>query len=187
MSEYRTEKLHILAVLEDGSPKTSSEIGMKLAENFDLKPSLNALRKNLQRCCKQKIIFQERIGHKLVYRISEKGRNRLRIIRAPREEEFRKWLNDLGRNDETEKLPDLQEKNRKKCLLKRMVETASSLRLCDAVLSGSRDKNTLALAEITKVYWQQKYLELIPYLSEEIVKSIEYISENLAKLIWKAR
>ena len=49
-AKAKTEKLHVLAVLEDGLLRNTYEISSKLEKDFDLKPRLNTLRKNLQRC-----------------------------------------------------------------------------------------------------------------------------------------
>lgn len=77
----------------------------------------------------------------------------------------------------------MQEKRKREWLVERMVEVEASLRLCDAVLSGSLDKNTVDLARHARLLLQRKKLELIPYVAEEQVKIIEQLAGSYAKLI----
>ena len=84
----KTEKLHILAVLEDGSWKSAYGIRSRLWKGFELLPRLNTLRKNLQRCLKQGLVERMKIEGCYHYRIKKKGRERLRIIRAKRQKMY---------------------------------------------------------------------------------------------------
>ncbi len=86
MEQEKTEKLHILAVLEDGSVLNAHGILAKLNIGFGLNPLLNALRKNLYVCKKQGLVERvDKLGGSYRYRITEKGRERLGLIRAKRE------------------------------------------------------------------------------------------------------
>ncbi|UCE29755.1 MAG: hypothetical protein JSV85_03330 [Candidatus Bathyarchaeota archaeon] len=84
----KTEKLQILAVLEDGYWKKPYRIRWRLEKGFDLRPRLNTLRKNLQRCYKQGLVERRKIASSYFYRIKNRGRERLRIIRAKREKMY---------------------------------------------------------------------------------------------------
>ena len=84
---YITEKVHILAVLEDSSPHDAHQVKTLLKEYFDLGPSLDAVRKHLQRCLNQELVTRERNGRRYRYRISGKGRERLKRMRAKRQKE----------------------------------------------------------------------------------------------------
>lgn len=185
MDKAETEKLHVLAVLEDGALRNAYEIGFGLEKSFDLKPKLNTLRKNLQRCFKQGLVTREKIGRSYYYRICRKGKERLRIIRAKWEEKFEKRLEGFARSGELQRFLDEKKRIEKKWLLDRMWEVKSSLMLCDVVLSLSRDKATLDFANAAKMYWQVEYSELIPYVSEEMVHIMKHLSEQMVKTIEK--
>ena len=58
----KTEKWHILAILENGRWMNVSQIRFVLQKYFGLKPNEDALWKNLQRCAKQGLIEVEKVG-----------------------------------------------------------------------------------------------------------------------------
>jgi len=185
VDKAKTEKLHVLAVLENGALRNVYEIGFMLEKSFDLKPKLNTLRKNLQRCSEQRLVIREKIGRNYSYRIAGKGKERLRIIRAKRKEKFEKRSEDFAKSGELQRF--LYEKKRieKKWIRDRMLEVNSSLMLCNALLSLSRDEVTLDFAKAIKMYWQIKHLELIPYVSGEMVNTMKHLSEQIVKTIEK--
>ena len=82
-----TEKVHVLAVLEDGSFHDAHEVKALLEENFDLDSGLDAVRKHLERCFDQKLVTREKNGRRYRYRIIGKGRERLKRMRAKRRKE----------------------------------------------------------------------------------------------------
>ena len=183
--EDKTEKLHVLVVLEDGSFKDARETRAMLKKHFDLTPSKDAVRKHLERCCDQGLLARRKFGRSYCYKIVMKGRERLRIIRVKREEKPRRELDKLTKDLVLERLLDMSERHKKKWLLTRMVEVTSSLRLCDALLNRLSDENTLSLARNARMYWELEYSELIPYVSGELVKMVENVSEQLANAIEK--
>lgn len=86
-SKVLTEKGHVLHILEeDGGWMRPRMIWRELGRVFGLGSSLNALRKNLQRCFEQSLVNREKKGvyH---YRIADKGRKRLEIFKAKKIEE----------------------------------------------------------------------------------------------------
>ena len=190
MTKDRVEKLHVLAVLEKRKRGENArgvlallvrEFGFK----FDKRDrALNSLRKNLNMCWKQGLVQRDKLlGRCYHYWISEKGRRRLSVIRARREREFERRLEQLFKSRDSERLRRAQEKRKREWLVERMVEVEASLRLCDTVLSGSIDKNTVDLARHARLLLQRKKLELIPYVAEEQVKIIEQLAGSYAKLI----
>lgn len=190
MVKDRVEKLHILAVLEKRNLGENARgilvlLGRDFGFKFD-KPgrALNSLRKNLYMSFKQGLVKRDKLlGGSYRYRISKKGRKRLSIVRAKREREFEGWLDELFTSGESERLLTAQEKRKREWLVERMVEVEASLRLCDAVLSGSIDKNTVNLARHARLLLQRRKLELIPHAAEEEVKIMAEFAEKEAKLI----
>jgi DNA-binding PadR family transcriptional regulator len=85
----RTQKWHILAILESGKLMSFNLIRIRLEKDFSLKPKPEALWKMLQRCsCSsrgQGLISIEKIRRNNFYRITEKGRKRRTIVAE------RKW------------------------------------------------------------------------------------------------
>ena len=168
----KTEKLHVLAVLEDGTLKNAYGIRSMLEKYFDLKPCLNALRKNLQRCFEQGLVRRVKIVGSYRYGISEKGRERLRLIRAKRQEKFDKPV--------VSQTPLVAPENFwNKRLLGRAFEVTSTIEPCDIVLRLSSDNATLNFANCTRIYWMLEYLRLVPCISEQMAKKIERILAHL--------
>lgn len=137
----------ILVVLEKGAVEDAYGIRVLLEKWFGLKPSLNALRKNLHMCYEQGLVTPDKlVGGSYRYRISEKGRKRLSLIRDKRSKEFEGRLDDLLESRESERLLRTQEKRKREWLIERIVEVESSLRLCNAVLNGFGDEHLMGLA-----------------------------------------
>ena len=172
----KTEKLHVLAVLGDGLLRNTHEISSKLEKDFDLKPRLNTLRKNLERCSDQGLVKQEKITGSYHYRISQKGKERLHLIRAKRQEKFEKSV-------ELQRHLSFPEKLEQRKLLKRTIEVASAIKLCDTVLRLSSDSTTQHFAKSTQIYWQLEFLELVPHITKQVMKTIKRMSEQTATTI----
>lgn len=196
LEEYRTdtkmektEKWHILAILENGSVMSFSQIRIMLEKDFSLKPSLAALRKNLQRCSNrqqgQALIRVEKIGRNNFYQITEKGKKRRGIIAAKREKAFKDWLDSFFRKDRTKSFQVSPQKPAGYALAKRMAEALSSMKLCDALLSDSSDPNTLNNAAALKMYWQNEASALTPYLTEEAARIADKLSRQFGESVEK--
>lgn len=149
----KTEKWQILRVLEDGVLRNAYEIWIMHKNSFGLKPSLNALRKNLQRCFEQGLVCREKIEGSYCYRISEKGRERLRIVRAKKQEK----LMEIAEWDGI--LQGLGDLDKERCL-ERAAEIAIARKLCDIVISISSDTKTLEFVRWAKNYWQLERAKL---------------------------
>ncbi len=179
----KTQKWHILAVLESGRLMSTSHIRIMLEKDFSLKPKPGALWKMFQRCsCShgQGLISIEKIGRNNFCRITEKGKRRRKIVAAKKEKEFKNWLDHFFRDEKEKKLQVSQDKQIRSALIKRMIEVKSSLQLCNALVS-SIDPNTQNLALVLRKYWQMEELKLIPQIAEEQVKIIEELSEKFAR------
>lgn len=159
-----TEKLHVLAVLEDGYFKDAGKVRFLLDEYFSLKPSKEAVRKHLERCFDQELVTRERRGRSYHYRISVKGRERLRRIRAKRQKQWEESQRRFAESRESESPQSEPEKIVKVSLFDRVVEVATSIRLCDVVLRLSDDQKILNWAGLVKVRWQFELQKLIPVL-----------------------
>jgi DNA-binding PadR family transcriptional regulator len=179
----KTEKLHILVVLENDSPTSIDRIRVKLEEDLHLTPKLDALWKSLQRCRRQGLVEVEKIGRRNLYRITENGKKRRMIIAAKREREFKDWINGFFRNSQPKEAQNQQEKPNRDALNKRAVEVELSLRLCKALKSCNCEPSTLQIAEFAEIYWESEKLDLYPYLVEEAVKIIDEVSRRYAKSI----
>jgi len=162
-----------------------SQIRFVLQKDFCLKPNVDALWKNLQRCTKQGLISVERIGRNHFYRITEKGKKRRGIIAARKEAEFKEWLAGTFRKDHAKKAQVDEQKPTTPALMNRALEVSSSLVLCDAVLSGTYDQNTLDLAGWAKMYWQMERIELIPHVAEAGAKAIDRLSRRFGESVEK--
>jgi hypothetical protein len=57
--------------------------------------------------------------------------------------------------------------------------------LCDAVLSGNCDQNTLDLARLAKTHWQMEKIELIPHITEAGLKAIDRLSQRIGEQVEK--
>lgn len=175
-----TEKVHILAVLENHLPMTINETRMKLDEYFSLKPSLTALWKNLERCSEEGLVLIAKSGRVNYYTMTAKGKKRLTIIRTKRQKLFSQADNahrGLRAKTVTQQNPSRSE------LIKRVVEAKSAQKICEALLTGNRDQSMLNLATLSSAYWEKEYLDLIPHISEETVKMIEEISGKAVNAI----
>jgi DNA-binding PadR family transcriptional regulator len=160
----KTEKLHMLAVLEN-CPMTIDRIRMALDKGFSLEPSLAALWKNLQRCRRQGLVSVEKMGRRNLYMITEKGKKRRWIIAERREKAFKDWLDSKYQAKEI-KVQVSKPKASRPALVKRAVEVMMSLALCDALLSGNSDLDTLDFAKLARIYWQNEQFETIPHIAE---------------------
>lgn len=169
----KTEKMHILAVLQDGSLENAHGISFRLEKSFGLKPKLNSLRKNLQRCVKQGIVERVKNRGSYHYEISEKGRKRLGIIKAKKVKDFEKRPEGLGKRGGLQRYWGEQEKLEEKWLFDRSIEAVNTIKLCDCVLTLSGDKMILDWARSTKLYWQWEIQKLIPDLPLYMVMAIE--------------
>jgi len=176
-----TEKLHILAVLEDGSFKDARQVKVLLKVDFNLKPSLDAVRKHLQRCSKQGLVIPRKLGRSRQYRISVKGRERLRRIRAEREKEFEQNRGKFSESSELER-PSRERGEFVEISLsdRAFLEVAASIKLCDVVLGLSDNPKILNWARWTKMRWQLEYQKLIPHLPRHMVIAINNILYNNA-------
>jgi hypothetical protein len=177
----KTEKLHILVVLEKGSPVTINSIRTDLEKDFSLKPNLVALRKNLQRCRQQGLVSAEKIGRSNFYMATEKGKKRRRIVAAKRDRGFKDWL---SKKYPTEK-PNVHvsdQKTDRYALAKRAMEIKLSLRFCEALLSDNHNPDTLNLARTAKMYWQNEESELMPYITEDLFNLVAKTSRQVGKL-----
>ena len=178
-----------MAILENGSLMSFSQIRLMLEKDFSLKPSLAALRKNLQRCSNrqqgQSLILVEKIGRNNFYRITEKRKKRRGIIAAKREKEFKDWLDSFFREDRAKRFQISRQKPTGYALTKRMAEAYSSIKLCDALLRGSSDPNTLNSAAALKMYWQHEVFELTPYVAEETARIIDKLSGQFGESVEK--
>jgi len=175
-----TEKLHVLAVLEDGSFKNARQVRISLKVDFNLKPSLDAVRKHLQRCSKQGLVTSRKPGRSRQYRISVKGRERLRRIRAERKKEAEQSRSKLVESSELERPSDEQRKLVEISLSDRaLLEVATSIKLCDVVLDLSDNPKILNLTRCRKMRWQLEYHKLIPYLPTHMVMTINNILYNM--------
>jgi DNA-binding PadR family transcriptional regulator len=181
----KTEKLHVLAILENGLSMDLSQIRIVLQKDFCLKPNVEALWKNLQRCTQQRLISVEKAGRNNFYTITEKGKKRRRIIAARKETEFKEWLAGTFRKDQAKKVQVVEQKPTTSALMKRAFEVNSSLVLCDAVLSSIHDETTLNFAGWTKTYWQNEKNELIPYITEDQANAIDRLSRRFAESLGK--
>ena len=171
--EQSTEKLHILAVLENGLPKNATAISYALQKGFDLRPRLNTLRKNLKRCFDQGIVDRAKMMGSYDYRITKKGLERLRRIRAWRETRMRRRTKLL-------RLPSVSGVFDSRMLLKRLFEIVFCVRLCDTVISSSSTSSASEFASAQRAYWERQLSELIPYISDHVVKMAEQISKDFA-------
>jgi len=176
--KVETEKWHILYVLRDGASKNAHAIYRALAKDFHLKPRLNTLRKNLQRCSKQDLVDREKSGANYCYWITERGKRRLVRVIAKRIEEFCEVPEEPKVTDARR-----EEKLKEKWMLRRTFEVVSSLRLCDALLGCAVDKNTSSFAAAARMYWQLRYVELTPYIAERFGKAVEQLSEQISRNI----
>lgn len=129
-----TEKLHVLAVLEDSSFKDAGQVKVLLKEYFNLKPSLDAVRKHLERCFDQELVTRKKIGRSYHYRISVKGRERLRRIRAKREKASEESRGKFAESRESESpLGEQGKLDLALSLFNRALLVATSIELCDVV------------------------------------------------------
>jgi len=174
--KMKTEKWHILYVLRNGGFKNAHAIRQALAKDFGLKPRLNTLRKNLQRCLRQGLVDREKFGASYCYTITERGKKRLSRMIAKIVKEFEK----VPEGQRVQGAPK-REKIIKDLLLERTFEVVSSLRLCDALLGCAVDKKTSNFATTAKMYWQLKYIELIPYVAEQFGKTVERLFEQISR------
>jgi len=183
----KTEKLHILTILENGLWMDVSQIRIMLQRNFGLKPKADALWKNLQRCStrEQGLISVEKMGRNHFYRITEKGKKRRRIIAARKEAEFKECLVGTSRKDQTKEVQVVEQKPTTSALMKRSVEVSSSLVLCDAVLSGTYDQEALDFARWAKMYWQMEKIEMIPHIAEAGANAIDRLSRRFGESVEK--
>ena len=181
----KTEKRHILAILENGLFMPLGQIRFVLQKDFSLKPNADALWKNLRRCAQQGLISVERIGRSNFYRITEKGKKRHRIIATRKETESRERLAGTFRKDRAKEVQVVEQKPTTSALTERAVEVNSSLMLCDAVLRRTCDQNTLDFARWAKMYWQIEQLELIPHVAEAGADAIDRLSRQYAKSVEK--
>lgn len=185
MEKEKTQKWQILAILENGLPMDVNHIRIVLDKDFGLKPKTEALWKNLQRCRKQYLITINKIGRKRFCTITKTGRDRRRTIAARKEREFKQWLAETHRKDQAKEVRVVEQKPTTAALTNRVVEVNSSLILCDAVLNGTYDQNTLDLARWTKMYWQVEKIQLIPHVAEEGVNAIDRLSTRYGKSVEK--
>lgn len=169
-----TEKLHILAVLEKGLPMNAIEIRYRLRKGFDLEPLLNTLRKNLKRCFDQGIVDRDKMMESYDYRITEKGLERLRRIRASRETRVRRRTKLL-------RLPSVSGVFDSRMLLKRLFEIVYCVKLCDVVLNKPWTGTASEFATVQRTYWERQLSELTPYISGHVVKMAEQISKDFAR------
>jgi DNA-binding PadR family transcriptional regulator len=181
----KTENWHVLAILERGLWMDLGQVRFVLQKDFGLKPNVDALRKNLQRCTQQGLISVERIGRNNFYRITEKGKKRRGIIAARKEAEFKEWLAGTSRKDQAKEVQVVEQKPTAPVLMKRVVEVNSSLVLCDAVLGSSYDQNTLNLARMARMYWLMEKRELIPYVAEAGANAIDRLSRRFGESVEK--
>jgi len=124
-------------------------------------------------------------GRNKFCRIKEKGKKRRRIIAARKEAEFKEWLAGTFRKDQAKEVQVVEQKPTTPALMNRAVEVCSSLVLCDAVLSGSYDQNTLDLARWAKMYWQMEKSELIPHVAEAGANAVDRLSRRVAESLEK--
>ena len=172
--KVKTEKLHILYVLRDGASRNAYAIHQVLAKDFHLKPRLNTLRKNLQRCLKQGLLDREKSGANYCYWITERGKKRLVRVIARIIKEFY----------EVPEAPQVLDARREeKWTLARTFEVVSSLKLCDALLGCAADKNTSNFAAAARMYWQLEYVDLIPYVAERFGKAAEQLADHISRNI----
>jgi len=151
MTQDKTEKLHVLAVLEDGVSRNAWEILVRLDEWFGLRSSVNALRKNLYMCLKQDLLERSKLlGGSYRYSITEKGKKRLELLRARREKAPSECVEA--------KEPD------EKATFDRWLEVATSIRLSDTVSNLVPDNFTSSVATWGRVYWRLECMKLLPYL-----------------------
>ena len=173
--KVKTEKWHILYVLRDGASRNAYAIQQALAKDFHLKPRLNTLRKNLQRCSRQGLVDREKSGANYNYWITERGKRRLVRVIA-------RIIKEFYEVPEESKVPDARnkEKLKEKLMLRRTFEVVSSLRLCDALLGCAVDTKTSSFAAAARMYWQLRYVELVPYIAERFGKTVEQLSEQIS-------
>jgi hypothetical protein len=171
----KTEKWHILYVLRDDASKNAYAILQALAKDLLLKPRLNTLRKNLQRCLEQDLVDREKSGANYSYWRTERGKKRLLRVIAKR-------IKELHEVPEEPKVLDArrEEKLTQKWMTGRVFEIVSSLRLCDALLGCAVDNKTISVAAAIRMYWQLKYAELVPQVVERFGKTAEQLSEQIS-------
>lgn len=174
--KVKTEKWHILYVLRDGASRNAYAILQALAKDFHLRPRLNTLRKNLQRCLKQDLVDREKSGASYCYWITERGKKRLLRVIA-------KGIEELHDVPEEPKVLDARRKKKlkQKWMTGRVFEVVSSLRLCDALLGCAVDNQTRSVAAAIRMYWQLKYVELIPHIAERFGEAVEQLSEQSSR------
>jgi DNA-binding PadR family transcriptional regulator len=174
--KVKTEKLHILYVLRDGASRNAYAIQQALAKDFRLKPRLNTLRKNLQRCFRQNLVDREKSGANYSYWITDRGKKRLLRVIAKRIEELHEVPEEPKVLDARRK-----EKLKQRWMTGRVFEVVSSLRLCDALLGCTVDNKIRSVAAAIRMYWQLKYAELVPHVAERFGKTVEQLYEQTSR------
>lgn len=153
-----TRKFHVLAVFEDGSFRSVRETKVLLDKHFGLKPSLDAVRKHLERCRDQGLLTDEKIGGSRFYRITGKGKERLKRIRARKTLKLRERL---ARPEPTVAPEIVGEENMSD---RALFEVAPAIRLCDIVLNLSEDPEILNWVRPVREYWLLEFAKLTPRL-----------------------
>jgi hypothetical protein len=185
----KTQKWHVLAVLESGKLMSINQIRIMLEKDFSLKPKPAALWKMLQRCsCSsygQGLISIEKIGRNNFCRITEKGKKRRKIVAARKEKEFKDQLSRFYSHEAEKSNLASQQKQTRSLIVKRKLEVDSSLRLCDVLLSRTSDPNARDFALTLRLYWLNESRKLAPYAAEELAKILDETSKKLADALEK--